>query len=520
MALQINPFFLLAGILGITWLVLALAYFFLGWGVILGLLVLLGIGVSVGSMVWFVMAAQREGATWWSWWGGILGQMIINSSAEPQRYGKPVLTFALGVGMLLALIPLNQLSGGIRTVTGSGPSMAQARGAQAMPATRKVDEGPPPIKRLFVGKAVEYLSDLDEFAVLDGPWPFAKNGSLGNSKDNIVVQGIHSPKGLGMHPPSSSYSAVRFRLGKQGALFKSSVAIDDTGGGAFGGAEFEVLGDGKQLWRSAPVARSNQPPLDCRIELPNVDILELRVYSPQVHNGLHAVWVEPRVFQKLSTPDPSVPPAKESQNIADVLKVLDVSKIAVAPRNVDVPKAVDMPKGPATQKSSESPRVADVTKLPKPPVDLAQSTYLSDMDEFDVKAGPWTLGKNGDIGNGQQIVVNGNRSSKGLGMHPPDNGYSRVKYRLGKKAAVFKAGAALNDTANIVFHLATFEVWGDGKRLWKSDPVSKAKQPVQETSVDVSGVDVLELRVVAHGSHLGLHAVWIEPRVLKNAEKE
>jgi hypothetical protein len=38
--------------------------------------------------------------------------------------------------------------------------------------------------------------------------------------------------------------------------------------------------------------------------------------------------------------------------------------------------------------------------------------------------------------------------------------------------------------------------------------------------VDVTGVDVLELRVHAQGSHWGLHAVWIEPRLLETADSQ
>jgi len=33
-----------------------------------------------------------------------------------------------------------------------------------------------------------------------------------------------------------------------------------------------------------------------------------------------------------------------------------------------------------------------------------------------------------------------------------------------------------------------------------------------------TGVDVLELRVIAPGHHIGLHAVWIEPRLLQKAD--
>jgi hypothetical protein len=42
-------------------------------------------------------------------------------------------------------------------------------------------------------------------------------------------------------------------------------------------------------------------------------------------------------------------------------------------------------------------------------------------------------------------------------MHPPDNRFSNVKYRLDKKAAVFKAAVALDDGVNFTRNPAVFE---------------------------------------------------------------
>jgi S1-C subfamily serine protease len=144
--------------------------------------------------------------------------------------------------------------------------------------------------------------------------------------------------------------------------------------------------------------------------------------------------------------------------------------------------------------------------------------YLSDLQEFDVLSGPWRVSNGGQLGDPEHrlIQVNGTRSPKGLSMHPPDKDYAGVKYRLGKQARLFKAEAALNDTAGLPLAAAVFEVWGDGRRLWRSEPVNKPKNP-RKCQVDIPGVDVLELRVYATGSHLNLHAVWVEPRLLQKA---
>jgi hypothetical protein len=103
-------------------------------------------------------------------------------------------------------------------------------------------------------------------------------------------------------------------------------------------------------------------------------------------------------------------------------------------------------------------------------------------------------------------------------MHPPDNSsYAVARIRPGKQAVVLKAGVALDDNAGIVLSQAGFGVYGDGKLLWRSLLVNGRRQP-QECSVEVRGVDVLELRVHSQGSHIGLHAVWLEPRLRLKAE--
>jgi hypothetical protein len=100
-------------------------------------------------------------------------------------------------------------------------------------------------------------------------------------------------------------------------------------------------------------------------------------------------------------------------------------------------------------------------------------------------------------------------------MHPPDGGeYASASYQLDKQASLFRAEVALNDSTNLIMSAAVFEVWGDGKRLWQSKPINQTRHS-HRCRVDVSGVDVMELRVASTGSHVGLHAVWYEPRLLE-----
>lgn len=141
------------------------------------------------------------------------------------------------------------------------------------------------------------------------------------------------------------------------------------------------------------------------------------------------------------------------------------------------------------------------------------TVYLSDLENFDVQAGPCPLGKNGELGNGSRIRVQEKDIPKGLGMHPPDPPMvAKASYRLGKQRAVLRGGAALNDTAENPWGAAIFAIHGDGKLLWKSPPIKKRGE-VAEFRLDLKDVDVLQLSVEVDGLSHYVHAVWVEPRL-------
>jgi hypothetical protein len=101
-------------------------------------------------------------------------------------------------------------------------------------------------------------------------------------------------------------------------------------------------------------------------------------------------------------------------------------------------------------------------------------------------------------------------------MHPPAGPeFVHVRYALGKKARVFKAAVALADTSPGSLGPIRFSVWGDGKELWQSKPLTQPKK-VEVCIVDVGGVEVLELQVRCEGSSWGGHAVWLDPRLFKD----
>lgn len=141
--------------------------------------------------------------------------------------------------------------------------------------------------------------------------------------------------------------------------------------------------------------------------------------------------------------------------------------------------------------------------------------YLADLKPMEVKNGPWRVANDGSVGNPFRwpIEVNKVKSPKGIGMHPPENGYACAKYRLDGRAKKLETKVALNDTATDMKNPVRFVVLGDGKELWQSPPIDKTGVAVP-CDVDLTGVDLLELQTHALGSHWGLHAVWIEPKLL------
>lgn len=142
--------------------------------------------------------------------------------------------------------------------------------------------------------------------------------------------------------------------------------------------------------------------------------------------------------------------------------------------------------------------------------------YLADLQPSAVKAGPLPLGvgKMADHPEAPAIKVNGVAYPKGIGLHANSPAAATVSYRLLKTASAFRATVAFDDgNKGQVTGPTHFEVHGDGKLLWKSRAVTTYKQ-TEECVVDVTGVEVLELRTIHTGSGYGAHTVWLDPLVV------
>jgi hypothetical protein len=423
----LNPLFLRCLVaLAVLSAFLVLVHRFWPQSVLLAALVLLVGGALVSGVIWYAIVG-------WAWRLGRINAQHIRQPA----------TLVMTAWLLCV-----------------ATAMLSGRPEQAHPSPVA-----PSASKIFQGGPFRYLSDLPVYAEQAGRWPITRNGLIGDGGKVIIVNGDSSPKGIGMHPPDNADAVVKFRLYREAAWFKAKAGLNDTAGRIVSSAVFEVLGDGKPLWKSDPLDRAGRS-RDCIVDVSDVDVLELRVHATGPGQELHAAWMEPRVLQAVDTPDQP------------------------------------------------------------PPVRLFESgprEFLSDLPEFDVKPGPVPFVKNGDFGAGieaekRRIKVNGVLAPHGLGMHPPARGYAGVKYRLNKQAAVFRATTALNDGCSFTIGSCHFEVNCDGVSRWESKTITKDKQ-VEDCRIPVTGVDILELRVVDNDIvNTGLWAVWSEPRVLRTAD--
>jgi hypothetical protein len=167
--------------------------------------------------------------------------------------------------------------------------------------------------------------------------------------------------------------------------------------------------------------------------------------------------------------------------------------------------------------------------------DIGSRVYVCDLHETQRSVGFGALGKNGDLGydpgNGpggpvdsagnavggdRRIIVKGVLAKKGLSMHARSRGLSFARYQLDGKYTSFHSEAAANDsvrpnTRGMVNSPMTFSVVGDGRELWRSQPIQRAGES-EPCAVDVTGVRQLEVRVYCDDAGAA-HAVWVDPYV-------
>src|SRR5262249_4917273 len=134
-------------------------------------------------------------------------------------------------------------------------------------------------------------------------WTFGKFGNLGNGwspRSRIILGGKGVDHGLSMHPPDRGFTRVCYALGRRARDLHWQVGFsEDEGTWDKPPTRFVILGDGDVKWRSPALRNNTRAPTSFRIDVSNIDILELRVYvEAEVCTGAHAVWIDPAVVVK------------------------------------------------------------------------------------------------------------------------------------------------------------------------------------------------------------------------------
>jgi serine/threonine protein kinase len=146
------------------------------------------------------------------------------------------------------------------------------------------------------GKVV-FLSDLTEIKPKVA-WnvKFGKAGDLGFEGRRIMLDGVLSPKGLGMVPPGRDAASVSYRLDKHYRLFKAMATLNDSASRAATSMRFVVVGDGRALWQSNPIQKRGDQQ-ECQVDVSSIDVLELVVTCSGDNADAHAAWIEPQLVR-------------------------------------------------------------------------------------------------------------------------------------------------------------------------------------------------------------------------------
>ncbi|MFJ4685529.1 NPCBM/NEW2 domain-containing protein [Streptomyces sp. NPDC088789] len=144
---------------------------------------------------------------------------------------------------------------------------------------------------------------------------------------------------------------------------------------------------------------------------------------------------------------------------------------------------------------------------------LSGRPYVSDLP-FVMQSNGWGPVErdrsNGEqaAGDGRPLMVGGVTHAKGLGVHAA----SDLGFHLGERCTRLTAAVGVDDEVAAEGSVV-FEVWADGRQLWKS-PVLTGADPAHPVDLDVTGVTSLRLRADDGGNGGEYdHADWADARL-------
>jgi hypothetical protein len=141
----------------------------------------------------------------------------------------------------------------------------------------------------FVAGKLTRLSDLKPSDVR------AWNNWFENDSGKYKVGAAAAPHSVFMHPNFKGDASASYAVPPKVIALRATVGVpkhEEAQRDPASPLTFEVLGDGKSLWKSEPVAKLDAFQT-CEVRIEKVKVLTLRVHCPQEHGGAHAVWFSP-----------------------------------------------------------------------------------------------------------------------------------------------------------------------------------------------------------------------------------
>jgi len=143
----------------------------------------------------------------------------------------------------------------------------------------------------------------------------------------------------------------------------------------------------------------------------------------------------------------------------------------------------------------------------------ANQQFLTDLPLVYAKQDHGTMALHRSF-DGNHLSLANRRYAQGIGTHAS----SDIQYQLPEGASEFTFLAGLDDevgTADV-----QFSVWGDGKLLWESEPYLGHERDLHVHTVDVRGVQKLNLKIAPLKEDKWDHADWVNTVITFTAEKE
>jgi hypothetical protein len=197
----------------------------------------------------------------------------------------------VGLGLVVAIL----VAGGLAALAvPSLPGLASNNGIN--PSTPAgVTEPSPSASNDLVDR---YVSDLRFRKAVNGLGPVerdrANGGRAAGDGGALTVAGLAYRKGLGVYP----YSEVQISLGGWCRRLSATLGVDDRVAGSGGPRRTEVVfvvrADGEEVYRSAPLIRSD-PPVALNLDVSGVKRLDLIVHGLGFTVGDQADWADARL---------------------------------------------------------------------------------------------------------------------------------------------------------------------------------------------------------------------------------